>query len=199
MNFCYLWKGFHFWAKEKCACKNLCQISLLQEDLVWRSWLAGELGENILLQVAKDHRITWMRKRAKAHLGGIELRISPRQRTLLESGFALQEWNFATLEKVFILRQRENCACKDVHPIDLLQVSFAWRSWLASRQTRWFEETRMILYCKSFEGFMIQEWNFVTCEKVFIIERKRNAPTKTYVRLICCKQILLDVTGWLTN
>ena len=86
-------------SRETSACKDWCQASLLQEDFVWSYSLADELDENILLQVAKDHRITWIRKRVKAHLGGIQLRISPPRRTLLESSFALQEWNFATREK----------------------------------------------------------------------------------------------------
>ena len=40
--------------------------------------------------------------------------------------------------------ERHNKQIAKAHPIDLLQVSFAWRSWLASRQTHWFEETRML-------------------------------------------------------
>ena len=112
-------------SRETSACKDWCQASLLQEDFVWSYSLADELDENILLQVAKDHRITWIRKRVKAHLGGIQLRISPPRRTLLESSFALQEWNFATREKVFIWRQRENCTCKYLcHcPISSLPIS----------------------------------------------------------------------------
>ena len=179
-----------------------------------------------------------MKKCVKAHSGVIELRISHRRKTLLKSRLALQGWNFATREKVFILSQREmrpqrfmsdfcaasklcltllagwrtkrehplaggkrpqnhlnnktckgtsgwhtienfalpenfagiwlctsgmklcyswkglhlktkrNRACKDLCPIALSQVSFACCSWLASRQTRSFEETRITSSCK---------------------------------------------------
>ena len=57
MKLCYSWKGFHFWLKKlNLPYKDPCRINLLQASFAWRYWLADELHENILLQVAKKQQ-----------------------------------------------------------------------------------------------------------------------------------------------
>ena len=73
----------------------------------------------------KDHRITRRRKCVKAHSGGIELRILPRQRTLLESGFALHE-------KIFPFWAREKRACKGVRLLCCKRIWFKGIGWLTN-------------------------------------------------------------------